>query len=62
METIKMELLSDIARVTIQKGSKPYESMIGCDLISRIKQEDPKPKSYKKIKSNNRKKKNKSIY
>jgi hypothetical protein len=54
--------LSDIARVTIRKGSKPYESMIGCDLISRIKQEDPKPKSYKKIKSNNRKKKNKSIY
>ena len=53
--------LSDIARVTIRKGSKPYESMIGCDLISRIKQEDPKPKSYK-IKSNNGKKKNKSIY
>jgi hypothetical protein len=44
--------LSDIARVTIRKGSKPYESMIGCDLISRIKQEDPKPKEHcKKVKN-----------
>lgn len=49
--------LSDIARVTIQKGSKPYETMIGCDLISRIKQEDPKPNHYKKVKSNNKKNK-----
>ncbi len=54
--------LSDIARLNIKNDSEAYKSMLACDLISRIEQKETKPKSYKKIKSNNRKKKNKSIY
>lgn len=49
--------LSDIARLTIKLDSEAYKSMLVCDLVSRMQQKETKPKSYKKIKSNYKKKK-----
>ena len=42
---------SEIVKLKI-KDSESYNSMVVCDLISRIKQEDPKPKEHcKKVKN-----------
>jgi hypothetical protein len=53
MEGFRMKF-SEIARVKIEKDSTLYESMLGCDLISRLQQGE--------IKAEDTYKRNKNIY
>lgn len=49
--------LSEVARLNIKQDSDSYNSMVVCDLISRLQQKEIKPKNqYKKVKSCNKKK------